>query len=160
MTIPRVALVAVLAVAPLVACTRGESEAPVVVTPSAPVTAPAPTPAPAPRPLPPDATSLAAADRDYLIAQGLGEPESELIADLRTHPELIRCKGTAGGTPGFHDPEAIHILGRDKAQAQFDDGHVQGSVDLSFTVQRGKIDWDVEKLECDGEARMANAGKP
>jgi hypothetical protein len=110
--------------------------------------------------LPDDATSLAAADRDYLIGQGLGEPEAELIADLRAHPELIKCKGAVGGTPGFHDPEGIHILGRDRAHAVFDDGHSQGSIDLAFTVRRGKIDWDVAKIECDGDARVANAGKP
>jgi len=99
-------------------------------------------------------------DRNYLVDQGLLEPEAELIADLRAHPELIECKGRLGGTPGFHDPEGIHILGRVRAQAAFDDGHAQGSVDLAFTVRHGKIKWDVEKTDCGNDARVANAGTP
>jgi hypothetical protein len=158
---PRLALVlACSLVVALAACSRTAPDDPVAATPP-PAPAPAvPMPPPAPRELPDDATSLAATDRDYLIGQGLGEPEAELIADLRAHPELIECKGAVGGTPGFHDPEGIHILGRDRAHAVFDDGHSQGSIDLAFTVRRGKIDWDVAKIECDGDARVANAGKP
>jgi hypothetical protein len=143
------------------ACTRDEPAPPVAATPApAPVStlAPAPEPPPEPRPLPPDATSLAPEDRDYLIGQGLGEPEADLIADLRTHPELIKCKASQGGTFGFHDPEAIRILGRDRAQAGFDDGHTAGIVDLTFTVKRGTIQWKVDKTECEGGARVAGAG--
>jgi hypothetical protein len=142
------------------ACSREEPAAPVAAAP--PVAVPLPEPAPPvvrapPRELPPDASNLPMEDRDYLIRMGLGEPESELIADLRRHPELIRCKAQAGGTFGFHDPEAIRILARDRAEAAFDDGHVEGRLDLSFTVRRGKIDWDVDKTECGDAARMANA---
>jgi hypothetical protein len=157
----RAALPLALALCALGACSAPAPEAPVATTP-APIepTPPAPLPPPAPRPLPPDASALSAEDRDYLIGQGLGEPEADLIADLRAHPELIECKGAVGGTPGFHDPEAIRILGRDRAQAGFDDGHTVGSVDLSFTVKRGKIDWDVEKIDCGGGARVADAGVP
>jgi hypothetical protein len=157
---PRLALVLACCVFALAACSRTAPDEPVAATPPAPapVEPAAPMPPPPPRELPDDATSLAAADRDYLIAQGLGEPEAELIADLRAHPELIQCKGAVGGTPGFHDPEGIHILGRDRAHAVFDDGHTQGSIDLAFTVRRGKIDWDVEKIDCG--ARVANAGEP
>jgi len=145
----------------LAACTRDEPAPPVAATPApAPATEPAPPPPPEPRPLPPDASALSYEDRQFLIAQGLGEPESELIADLRAHPELIACKPAQGGTFGFHDPEAIRILGRDRAQAGFDDGHVGGSVDLSFTVKRGTIDWKVRKTECEGGARVAGAGSP
>jgi hypothetical protein len=153
----------VFVLASLAACSRSTPDEPVAaVVPPAPVVEATPAPAPPaePRPLPPDATSLASDDRKYLVGQGLLEPEAELIADLRAHPELIECKGSVGGTPGFHDPEAIHILGRDRAQAMFDDGHEQGSVDLSFTVRGGKIKWDVEKIDCGGDARVANAGKP
>ena len=152
-----------LAAALLAACSQSAPEAPTATAPPAPVVEPAPVPQappPEPRPLPPDATSLAPADRDYLVAQGLLNPEAELIADLRAHPELIQCKGEMGGTPGFHDPEGIQILGRDRAHAVFEDGHTQGSIDLAFTVRSGKIRWDVEKTDCGGGARVANAGTP
>lgn len=152
-----------LSVVLVVACSRTAPSAPVAATPP-PATAPAPPPPPAPppepRPLAPDATSLTAADRDYLVRQGLLEPEAELIADLRAHPELIACKGELGGTPGFHDPEAISVLGRDRVHAAFDDGHAQGSLDLAFTVHSGKIKWHVEGTDCGNQARVANAGKP
>jgi hypothetical protein len=145
------------------ACSRESPGTPVAATPTAtPAPRPAPPPAPPvePRPLAPDATSLSSEDRDYLVRQGLLQPEAELIADLRAHPELIHCKGTLGGTPGFHDPEAIGILGRDRVHAMFDDGHAQGSVDLAFTVRGGKIEWDVEQTDCGDQPRVANAGKP
>jgi hypothetical protein len=146
------------------ACSRAAPDEPVAVSPPtvAPAPEPAPVPAPpiGPRPLAPDATSLSADDRAYLVRQGLLQPEAELIADLRAHPELIACKGALGGTPGFHDPEAIGILGRDRVHALFDDGHAQGSVDLAFTVRGGKIKWDVEKTDCGDQPRVANAGKP
>ena len=144
------------------ACSRTPPEAPVAATPPPPpvVEPVAPPPPPPPRELPPDATSLSGSDRDYLVAQGLLNPEAELIADLRAHPELIKCKGEVGGTPGFHDPEAIQILARDRAHAVFEDGHTQGSVDLAFTVRGGKIKWDVRKTDCGDEARVANAGTP
>ena len=146
----------------LAACSRSAPEAPVAATPTPASPVPAaplePTPPPLPRELPPDASSLPAEDREFLVRQGLYEPEAELIADLRAHPELIDCKGEAGGTPGFHDPEAIRILSRDRAEAGFDDGHNAGRLDLSFTVRNGKIAWDVEKTECGDGARVASAG--
>ena len=158
----RLALPTLVAVALRAACSRATPDEPVAAAPPAPVVdpVPAPPPPPAPRELPPDATSLAAPDRQYLVAQGLLDPEAELSADLRAHPELITCKGEMGGTPGFHDPEAIQILGRNRAHALFEDGHTQGSVDLAFTVRGGKIKWDVEKIDCGGGARVANAGTP
>jgi hypothetical protein len=132
-------------------CTRGgagdDAEPPLPV-----VEAPAPPPEPAvpatPRPLPPDASVLSPEDRDFLVARGLVNPEAELLADLRAHPELIPCKGDAGGTPGFHDPERIRIVSRDRAEAGFDDGHRDGRLDLGFTVARGKIAWKVEDADC------------
>jgi hypothetical protein len=144
----------------LCACSRAP-QAPVAAAAPAPpvVAAPAaPPPPPPPRELPDDATSLPPADRDYLVAQGLVGPEAELIADLRAHPELIACQGSVGGTYGFHDPEAIHVLSRNQVEAGFDDGHDAGHVDLSFTVRHGKIGWKVEKTDCTTQDRVANAG--
>jgi hypothetical protein len=149
-----VALFAALVVLGAPGCSR-DDPAPTVVATTTPPRPPAPPPLPIPSPppaipkeLPPDATALSREDRDFLVARGLVNPEAELIADLRAHPELIPCKGQAGGTPGFHDPETIRILTRDTAEAGFDDGHDTGRLDLGFTVRAGKIHWKVGKTEC------------
>ena len=137
----------------MAACSHDRDEAPQApVVAAAPVPeAPAvtlPPPPPVPTVLPPDASALPAEDRDFLMARGLVNPEAELIADLRAHPELIPCKGDVGGTPGFHDPEAIRVLSRDRVEAAYDDGHRQGRLDLGFTVRGGKITWKVQKDDC------------
>jgi hypothetical protein len=146
-------VVVATALALLAACTHDQEESPAitpasVATPTLPSPAPAPPPPRMPAELPPDASVLSAEDRDFLVARGLVNPEAELIADLRAHPELIPCKGDAGGTPGFHDPEQIRVLSRDHVDAGYDDGHRQGRLDLGFTVQRGKIVWKVGKHAC------------
>ena len=138
----------------LSACTgdRVEApEAPIAAAPPAPppvTLPPPPPPPPIPVSLPPDASALPAEDREFLVARGLLNPEAELIADLRAHPELIPCTGAMGGTPGFHDPEAIRVVSRDRVEAAYDDGHRQGRLDLGFTVRGGKIAWKVEKDDC------------
>lgn len=135
----------------LAACSRDRGEAPdappppVAATPAPPRAPPPPPPPRTPSELPDDASALPPADRDYLVARGLINPEAELIADLRAHPELIPCKGVAGGTPGFHDPEGIRVVSRDRVEATWDDGHRQGRLDLGFTVSHGKITWKVGK---------------
>jgi hypothetical protein len=144
----------------LAACSRDRVDAPAaapVATAPAP-SPPAPPPPPAPAPpvtLAPDASALPREDRDYLVARGLVNPEAELIADLRAHPELIPCKGEVGGTPGFHDPEAIRILARDHVEAGFDDGHAGGTVELQYKVSGGRIAWKVKHAQCPGADAVA-----
>jgi len=91
---------------------------------------------------------LQEADRQFLIAQGLKDPTNDLAQDLMKHNELIPCKGDVGGTPGFYDPEGIAVLSKNQVIASYDDGHVEGAVELAFTVSNGAISWTVTKAEC------------
>jgi len=62
--------------------------------------------------------------------------------------ELIPCEGTVGGTPGFYNPDRIAVLSKDHVIADYDDGHVEGTVELAFTVSKGAISWTVINAEC------------
>lgn len=82
----------------------------------------------------------------YVLAElrsmGLGNPVSDLRADLKGHPELIPHKGTLGGTMGFHFPDRIHVLSSQWVLAYFEDGHFGGHVLLKFAVtDKGLISW-------------------
>ncbi len=87
-------------------------------------------------------------DREILISKGLQDPIHDLIQDLMKHNELIQCKGTDGGTPGFYNPSRIAVLSRDRVIADYDDGHVEGTVELTFIVSNGAISWTVVHSEC------------
>jgi hypothetical protein len=91
---------------------------------------------------------LREADRRFLITKGLHDPVNDLIQDLMKHNELIPCKGTLGGTPGFYDPDEITVLDKDHVVADFDDGHVKGTIELTFAVSNGTISWRVIHAEC------------
>ena len=64
------------------------------------------------------------------------------------HNELIPCKGIVGGTPGFYDPDRIAVLSKDHVVADYDDGHVEGTIELSFVVSNGTVSWTVVHSEC------------
>ena len=87
-------------------------------------------------------------DRQFLISKGLQSPIHDLVQDLMKHNELIPCKGTLGGTPGFNDPNRIAVLSRDRVIAEYDDGHVEGTIGLTFTVLNGAISWKVVNSVC------------
>lgn len=89
-------------------------------------------------------------DRQFLISRGLADPVNDVVKDLRKHPELIPCKGTLGGTPGFEYPEEIIVHGRNRVTATFSDGHYDGTIELKFEVSEGKIAWRVVKWDCQG----------
>jgi hypothetical protein len=93
-------------------------------------------------------SKLQESDRQFLIAQGLGDPANDLVRDLMNHNELIPCKGTLGGTPGFYDPAGIAILDKNHVKAVFEDGHEEGTIELAFTVAKGKITWKVMHANC------------
>lgn len=91
---------------------------------------------------------LQEADRQLLIAQGLQNPVADLVQDLMKHNELIPCKGSVGGTPGFYSAEGITVLSKNRVRADYDDGHVMGTAELTFTVSNGAISWKVKRTEC------------
>ena len=87
-------------------------------------------------------------DRRFLIAKGLKQPVQDLVQDLMKHNELIPCKGTVGGTPGFYERDRIAVLSRDRVRADYSDGHVEGTIELSYTVSQGAVSWSVVHSEC------------
>lgn len=91
---------------------------------------------------------LQEADRQFLTEQGLHDPTNDLVNDLMKHNELIPCEGSAGGTPGFYNPNRIAAISKDHVIADYDDGHVEGTVELSFVVSHGTISWTVIHSEC------------
>jgi len=88
------------------------------------------------------------ADRQILIEKGLHDPINDLATDLMKHNELIPCEGSVGGTPGFYSPDRIAVLSKDHVIADYDDGHVEGTVELTFIVSHGTISWTVVNSEC------------
>ncbi len=72
----------------------------------------------------------------------------DLVQDLMKHNELIPCQGAVGGTPGFYDPNRIAVLSKHRVIADYDDGHVEGTIELTFIVSNGTISWKVVNAEC------------
>jgi hypothetical protein len=91
---------------------------------------------------------LREADRQFLIEKGLHDPINDLVRDLMKHNELIPCEGVLGGTPGFYNPDGIKVLSKDYVIAEFDDGHIEGYIELTFKVSNGTISWTVIQSEC------------
>ncbi len=91
---------------------------------------------------------LPEADRQFLIEQGLHDPIKDLSEDLMKHNELIPCKGFVGGTPGFYNPNGIAVLSKNRVIAEYDDGHVVGTIELTFTVSNDAISWTVVRFDC------------
>jgi hypothetical protein len=87
-------------------------------------------------------------DRQFLISKGLQDPIHDLVQDLMKHNELIPCKGIVGGTPGFYDPDRIAVLNKEHVTADYDDGHAEGTIELSFIVSNGTVSWTVVHSEC------------
>jgi hypothetical protein len=72
----------------------------------------------------------------------LADPVSAIRESLAAHPELIPYPGIEGGTMGFYAPDAIVVLPPRYVFASFEDGHVGGSMLLSFRVPGpGPILW-------------------
>lgn len=80
----------------------------------------------------------------YLKHKAVGDPVSVLIKDLQRQKDLIPHKGILGGTMAFHFPERIHLLGRKRVLAYFEDGHISGLVLLKYDLSsNGEITWTV-----------------
>ncbi len=81
-------------------------------------------------------------DIQAMKKKGLHDPASEILADLKRHPELIPYKGTLGGTMNFYDDSKIWILTSKWVLAYCEDGHVAGYLLLEYEVaQGGTIRW-------------------
>lgn len=99
----------------------------------------------------PPALRDTAETRSHLISEsqiaklreaGLDDPVARIVADLRKHPELIPFPGELGGTMGFYDSTAIHVLNDHWVYASFEDGHVAGRGVFEFAIgDSAKIRW-------------------
>lgn len=81
-----------------------------------------------------------AASRPAPVAATLSARERALRDDLVKHPELIPYPAVMGGTM-FFVPQRIVILDDRWAFAEFEDGHVAGSMLLEYDVRDGRILW-------------------
>ena len=85
-------------------------------------------------------------DYSYLQKKGLREPIKQIKEDLMSKPEIIEIKGIKGGKIDFYDSRNIYILNSKWVYAFFEDGHIAGSVLLEYTINNGKIKWQVIKV--------------
>lgn len=67
----------------------------------------------------------------------------DIVADLKTHSELIPYKGILGGTMGFYGDNDIHVLTNRWVFAYFQDGHISGYMLLRYDINNGIISWKV-----------------
>ncbi|SDH30884.1 hypothetical protein [Desulfosporosinus hippei] len=67
----------------------------------------------------------------------------DIVADLKTHSELIPYKGIKGGTMGFYSENDIHVLTDKWVLAYFEDGHISGYMLLRYDTNEGAISWRV-----------------
>lgn len=84
---------------------------------------------------------ISRAELARLRDRGLADPVADLKADLARHPELIPVEPVLGGKMGFYAPERIWILNDRWAYADFEDGHVGGSMLLEYRVESGRVRW-------------------
>ncbi len=85
-------------------------------------------------------------DYSYLQKKGLKEPIKEIKENLMSKPEIIGIKGIKGGKIDFYDSRNIYILNSKWVYAFFEDGHIAGSVLFEYTINKGKIKWQVIKV--------------
>ena len=88
------------------------------------------------------ATLLDLPDIENLRRQGLEDPPRQLRDSLVAHPELIPFPGELGGTMFFEPGENIVLLTPPFVFAEFEDGHVNGSMLLEYEILPGpRIGW-------------------
>jgi len=78
-----------------------------------------------------------------LKRQGFNGSVQVIINDLMKNNELISYDGVLGGKMGFHSEENIYVLSDKWVYAYFDDGHINGYMLLSYSVNNGNIAWKV-----------------
>jgi hypothetical protein len=79
-------------------------------------------------------TLLDDSDIEILRQKGLSDPARQLRDSLNTHPELIPFDPVLGGTMFFDD---IDVLQPPLVFANFEDGHIDGSVLFEYEVESG-----------------------
>lgn len=82
-------------------------------------------------------------ERRRLISQGFADPVNSLKQNLIDRPDLIKHEGVLGGTMRVYSPSDIVLLPGGWAYATFEDGHISGGLLLEFSVDNGKIEWNV-----------------
>lgn len=83
-------------------------------------------------------------EMDELRRMGLEDPINDLRDDLEKHRELIPYEGIHGAKMGFCSRGDIRIINSKWVFADFEDGHIGGSMILKYRVKKdGKISWKV-----------------
>jgi hypothetical protein len=86
-------------------------------------------------------TLLDEIDVMHLKEEGLDDPPRELRESLVTRDELIPFPGVHGGTMRIQE-NSIVLLAPPYAFAEFDDGHIVGSMLVAYSVKPGgRIEW-------------------
>lgn len=78
-----------------------------------------------------------------LAEQGFEGSVLDIVDDLIKHPELIPYEGVLGGKMGFYHKDEIYVLTDQWVCANFDDGHISGSLLLRYKINNGAISWDI-----------------
>jgi hypothetical protein len=87
-------------------------------------------------------TLLDDADIADLKRQGLENPPRQLRESLVAHTELIPFRGVLGGTMYIVPDEKIVLLNPPYVFAEFEDGHIGGTMLVEYTVLPGpQIQW-------------------
>jgi hypothetical protein len=81
-------------------------------------------------------------DIKRLQKKGLKNPENDILAGLMKQTRLIKFEPQPGVSWRFDTNESI-ILSNRWVFTKFDEGHMLGSMLLSYTVNNGSITWEV-----------------
>jgi hypothetical protein len=85
-----------------------------------------------------------------LSKKGLGDPYSDLAADLTGEPVLSQADNITLSKPVFLFADQVCVLGSDRAVAQFRDDDMAGRALLSYEVSdEGWISWKIIGQEID-----------
>jgi hypothetical protein len=97
------------------------------------------------RPSEPSFTNLAVPEYELrrLRQVGFDNPVNDLKNDLMSKTEIIPVDGILGGTMRIYSDEDIIVLPGRWVYAQFEDGHITGSMLLEYDVRDGVIIWTV-----------------
>ncbi|HYH55448.1 MAG TPA: hypothetical protein VD772_02485 [Anseongella sp.] len=87
-------------------------------------------------------------DIRYFNGKGLKNPEQAILNDLYQQEDLVPEEAVLGGRMKIW--HAV-LLSRNWALAYFEDGHVAGNMLLRYTVDEGKISWELIDSATNGQ---------